>query len=693
MNRFEDAVHTERRDEGELSVERFGELWAETQTDDARRRRRGHRGLPHVVVLHPALHRHPRVTSTRTRTASCSRCRSTPATRSRGRRLRPALPRPAAQPAARWPPEELGSIVGCDLADPGFWDGGLAIIERRLGRGRGGCARSRPIVTTPAPSPRPGASTSERPARRRIWSALIPALAVVAITLVASVVVAATWNADTDTTNTGNRLHAEPLLVLAAGGALGVLAGALIYSMGRSRELAYELVDEATGSLRRSEEHFRALVQHGHDLIVVADSTWRVQYVSPSVQSLLGFEPHDLLGLAVPEGIHPKAAPLSAAAVVGGSASGELTIRHRDGTWWSFEGVVTDLRDDQAVQGFVVSVHDITERQAAAQELAHQATHDPLTGLPNRSSCSTASSMPWPGRARSDRTSPCCSSTSTTSRSSTTASGHGARRPSCSSRSPTGCASSLRARRHRRPLRRRRVRGALRGPRRRRRTPSPSPSASTARSAEPVRRRRGTRSFVGVSIGIAVADDAERRSPRRCIRDADAAMYRAKERGRARCEVFDDAMRAARSTGSTSRTRLRRAARARRAACCYYQPIVDLDRARSSASRRCCAGSTPSGACSLPAEFIPVAEETGLIVPDRRLGARPRPAGRSQRWADAPEPPGTRRPVVAVNLSGRQLGQPDLVDDVALVLADTGIDPALRRASRSPRASSWTTSS
>ena len=61
MNRFEDAIHTARREEGELSVEQLGELWAESQHDDARRLGRGHRRLPHVVVVHPALHRDARL--------------------------------------------------------------------------------------------------------------------------------------------------------------------------------------------------------------------------------------------------------------------------------------------------------------------------------------------------------------------------------------------------------------------------------------------------------------------------------------------------------------------------------------------------------------------------------------------------------------------------------------------------------
>ncbi len=74
-------MHTERREAGELSVERFGELWAASQEHDARRLGRDHRGLPHVVVVHPALHRARPATCTRTRTVSCSRCRCTRSTR------------------------------------------------------------------------------------------------------------------------------------------------------------------------------------------------------------------------------------------------------------------------------------------------------------------------------------------------------------------------------------------------------------------------------------------------------------------------------------------------------------------------------------------------------------------------------------------------------------------------------------
>ena len=73
-----------------------------------------------------------RATSTRTPTGSCSRSRSTAATRRRGRSFVVLLPRAARARAGRSRREELGAIVGVDLADPGFWDKGLDLVERKL---------------------------------------------------------------------------------------------------------------------------------------------------------------------------------------------------------------------------------------------------------------------------------------------------------------------------------------------------------------------------------------------------------------------------------------------------------------------------------------------------------------------------------------------------------------------------------
>ena len=132
MNRFEHAVHTARREEGELSVERFNELWADDADGHARRlRSRSPRAtarwwsyIPHFISTPGYVYAYAygqllalsvyRRYELRSATTSC---------RSYLDLLRAG---------GSLPPEELGRIVDCDLADPAFWDGGLAIVDEQL---------------------------------------------------------------------------------------------------------------------------------------------------------------------------------------------------------------------------------------------------------------------------------------------------------------------------------------------------------------------------------------------------------------------------------------------------------------------------------------------------------------------------------------------------------------------------------
>ena len=105
----------------------------------------------------------------------------------------------------------------------------------------------------------------------------------------------------------------------------------------------------------------------------------------------------------------------------------------------------------------------------------------------------------------------------------------------------------------------------------------------------------------------------------------------------------------------------------------HYQPLVDLDHATgSSASRRSSAGSTPSAASSRRSSFIPLAEETGLIMPLGRWVLETA-CRQATRWRDA-RPDGPQL-LMSVNLSARQFVQPDLVDQVDAILTETGLDP------------------
>ncbi len=181
-----------------------------------------------------------------------------------------------------------------------------------------------------------------------------------------------------------------------------------------------------------------------------------------------------------------------------------------------------------------------------------------------------------------------------------------------------------------------------------------------------------TEVFVGASIGIACPVDVDV-DPETLIRDADAAMYRAKDRGGPAGSCSTTPCGPAPSTGSTSRPPC--AAPSSGASCASStSPSSSCGPAWSTASRPSLRWEHPERGLLNPDEFIGVAEETGLIVP---IGAwvLDQACRQVQRWqAEVP----TLAPLrLSVNLSGRQLGHTQLVADVASVLTETGIDPEM----------------
>jgi diguanylate cyclase (GGDEF)-like protein/PAS domain S-box-containing protein len=176
--------------------------------------------------------------------------------------------------------------------------------------------------------------------------------------------------------------------------------------------------------------------------------------------------------------------------------------------------------------------------------------------------------------------------------------------------------------------------------------------------------------YIGASIGIAFPDDVDV-EPETFIRDADAAMYQAKERGRGRWVVFDNAMRANAVDRLDIENALRRSIE-RRELRVHYQPVVSIATGHIVGVEALLRWEHPERGLLLPGEFIGIAEETGLIVP---IGAwvLEQACRQVHRWeASLPDRPNLS---VAVNLSGRQLSHPGLVDDVAAVLGATGVDP------------------
>ncbi len=177
--------------------------------------------------------------------------------------------------------------------------------------------------------------------------------------------------------------------------------------------------------------------------------------------------------------------------------------------------------------------------------------------------------------------------------------------------------------------------------------------------------------FVSASVGIAMATSGNE-PPEALIRDADAAMYRAKDRGRARYELFDELMRARAVERLEVENELRRAIE-RSELELHYQPVVSLVRGEIVGAEALVRWRHPHRGLLAPSEFIPVAEESGLIEPIGRWVIQ-EAALQAAEWHRAR--PDARPIEIAVNLAARQVAQPDLADIVFGVVQGTGLDPA-----------------
>jgi diguanylate cyclase (GGDEF)-like protein len=172
------------------------------------------------------------------------------------------------------------------------------------------------------------------------------------------------------------------------------------------------------------------------------------------------------------------------------------------------------------------------------------------------------------------------------------------------------------------------------------------------------------------SIGIAFSGVGYE-SPEDILRDADTAMYRAKDAGKARYEVFDTEMHDRAVVLLRMENDLRRAIE-QQEFCVYYQPIVSLETGKLAGFEALVRWQHPERGIVSPEEFIPMAEETGMIVPIGQW-VLDQSCILMSRWHQ--QSPLNRKLVLSVNISGRQLKQPDLIDQVQQAIRNSGLKP------------------
>ncbi|WP_328461026.1 sensor domain-containing diguanylate cyclase [Actinoplanes sp. NBC_00393] len=141
---------------------------------------------------------------------------------------------------------------------------------------------------------------------------------------------------------------------------------------------------------RRADERFQALFQHAPDLVSVLDGSGRIIFSSPSAKSVLGFETGALKGHTVFELLHPEDEPKmkehlkALLADPAGVMRLQCRARSAEGEYRWFDFTASNQMLNPSLEGVVINARDISENRAFQERLAHEAQHDPLTGLPNR---------------------------------------------------------------------------------------------------------------------------------------------------------------------------------------------------------------------------------------------------------------------------------------------------------------------
>ena len=424
---------------------------------------------------------------------------------------------------------------------------------------------------------------------------------------------------------------------------------------------------------RRSEARFQTLVQNASDVILIARPDATISYQTPSATRILGYDPGSLEGRRITTLLHPEDVEQALAVYTGVafraglSVTAQWRLRHHDGSWRYVEVVANNLLSDPTVEGIVLTVRDVTERKSLEEELKHQAFHDALSGLANRALFLDRLEHALTRTARSqsqlavlfldlddfklvndslghsagdDLLVAVAGRLVTSLRAGDTAARFGGDEFAVLLEEITDLDEACQVAE--------RIIAELR-----------VPLAVEDREVQ-----------VHASIGVALSQGGTE-DPAGLLQAADVAMYAAKGRGKGRYEVYQPALQAAMVE------RLERTADLQRAVdeqefVVHYQPIVSLgEGVPITGAEALVRWRHPVRGLLLPKEFIPLAEETGLIIPLGRWVLQ-QACVQARKWQQAHDLAGRFR--VSVNISARHFQHDGLVEDVSEALRLSGLD-------------------
>ncbi len=415
-------------------------------------------------------------------------------------------------------------------------------------------------------------------------------------------------------------------------------------------------------------------MQNSSDVIVLLDDRGELTYVTPSVKRALGYEPNLLLGAPADTLVRREQravfhSTLQQAGQPGrGPVTIELDLLHRDGSYRHFAVSVTDLLDDPAVGAVVLNGWDVTVRRQLEQQLTHQAYHDALTGLPNRALLHQRLDHALAHRLRGRGVAVLYLDLDGFKAVNDTLGHHvgdellqavSQRLLSCVRPSDTVA----------------RLGGdefAVLVPHL---TGEPEALALAGRIttllSQPYR-LQGQDVFVASSVGLALTpDDGSATTATVLLGDADLAMYRAKQQRLGGYQRYQPAMRTTMRDRVTLESELRHALR-RDELVLHFQPTMDVATGRLVGAEALVRWQHPTRGLLTPDAFIALAEQSSIVIELGRW-VLDQACRTFSDWQRAR--PDLTPPFIAVNVSGRHLRHPDIVQDVAAALLRHGVPP------------------